>query len=292
MTDCADRLLLDRIEGYCDLVPRTDTVTHEVGAFTLFVSRGGPGSYDYYARPRLGLDRPVTAADVTAVLERQVELGVPRALEWVDETTPSLLSVAEASGLVVQRCPLLVLVGAPVASAVQVELQAELQVERQVERQAERQAEIRVMGADDPDLPGVHATVSVGFAHPGTAIGAAGLPERDAAVEAGVDGARRSSKQVAEGDSVVVGALVEGRGAVGGGTHRPRGDTTEVVGVGVLPAYRRRGVAGAVTAALSHQALEAGVTTVFCGAEDEAVARVYERVGFRRVGTACLGRVE
>ncbi len=276
MTDSADRLLLDRIEAYCDLVPRADTVTHEVGAFTLFVSRGGPGAYDYYARPRLGLDRLVTAAEVREVLNRQVGLGVPRALEWVDETTPSLRSAAEASGLVVQRCPLLVLVGTPPASAAQ----------------APSGMEIRVMGADDPDLPGVHATVSVGFAHPGTATGAAGLPERDAAAAAGADGARRSSQQVRSGDSVVVGALVEGRGAVGGGSHRPRGDTTEVVGVGVLPAYRRRGVAGAVTAALSHQALGAGVTTVFCGAEDDAVARVYERVGFRRVGTACLGRVE
>ncbi|MDQ2758101.1 MAG: GNAT family N-acetyltransferase, partial [Actinomycetota bacterium] len=84
----------------------------------------------------------------------------------------------------------------------------------------------------------------------------------------------------------------EGGGPVGGGSHRPRGGTTEVVGVGVLPTYRRRGLAGAVTAVLARQALEAGVTTVFCGAEDDAVARVYERVGFRRVGTACLGRPE
>jgi len=27
---------------------------------------------------------------------------------------------------------------------------------------------------------------------------------------------------------------------------------------------------------------------VFCSAQDDAVARVYEAVGFRRVGTACI----
>ncbi|MEO3937131.1 GNAT family N-acetyltransferase [Dermatophilaceae bacterium Soc4.6] len=272
LSDPTDGALLERIEGYCDLVPRADTVPQEVGAFTLFVSRGGPGAYDYYARPRLGLDRPVTAADVGAVLDRQVELGVPRALEWVDETTPSLLAAAEASGMVVERCPLLVLVGAPVTPPVE--------------------AQVRVLEADDPDLAGVLASISVGFGHPGTATGAVGSTERDAEAASRVHGASATASAVRAGRTVVVGALVAGVGAVGGGSHRPRGDTTEVVGVGVLPAYRRRGAAGAVTAALARTALDAGLTTVFCGAQDDAVAHVYERVGFRRVGTACIGRVE
>ncbi|MDQ2754985.1 MAG: hypothetical protein M3Y71_00195, partial [Actinomycetota bacterium] len=129
---CADRRLLARIEAYCDLVPRADTVAYALGPFTLFVSRGGPGAYDYYARPTLGLDRPVTVADVVAVLDRQDELGVPRALEWVDETSPSLLAAARGAGLVVQRCPLLVLVGAPVGPLVQ--------------------EQVRVLHADDPEL--------------------------------------------------------------------------------------------------------------------------------------------
>jgi hypothetical protein len=30
------------------------------------------------------------------------------------------------------------------------------------------------------------------------------------------------------------------------------------------------------------------VTTVFLTAQDDAVARVYQRVGFERVGTACV----
>jgi predicted GNAT family acetyltransferase len=60
----------------------------------------------------------------------------------------------------------------------------------------------------------------------------------------------------------------------------------EVVGVATLPVARRRGLGGAVAAALARAALGAGADTVFLSAQDDAVARVYERVGFRRVGTA------
>jgi predicted GNAT family acetyltransferase len=35
-------------------------------------------------------------------------------------------------------------------------------------------------------------------------------------------------------------------------------------------------------------ARERGVRTIFLSAQDDAVARVYERVGFVRVGTACI----
>jgi len=35
-----------------------------------------------------------------------------------------------------------------------------------------------------------------------------------------------------------------------------------------------------------------GVTTVFCSADDDDVARVYAAVGFRRVGTACIAEAD
>ena len=62
----------------------------------------------------------------------------------------------------------------------------------------------------------------------------------------------------------------------------------EIVGVGVLPAQRRRGIAGHLTWALARDAADAGVRTVFMSAGSDDVARIYGGVGFRRVGTACI----
>jgi len=61
-----------------------------------------------------------------------------------------------------------------------------------------------------------------------------------------------------------------------------------VVGVATLPVARRRGLGAAVAAGLAAHALGQGMATVFLSAQDDTVARVYERVGFRRVGTAGL----
>ena len=84
------------IERYYDTVPRVAATTEEIGPFTLFVATPEM-SWQFYARPRLGLTEDVTADDVRRVLARQDELGVPRAIEWVQETTPSLLdAVREA----------------------------------------------------------------------------------------------------------------------------------------------------------------------------------------------------
>ena len=111
----AERLAV--LERYYDAVPRPTGTTEEVGPFTLFLADEGTG-WQYYARPRLGLDTDVTPDDVRRVLARQAELGVPRALEWVDEVTPSLLpAVREAvSGPhELELCPLLVLPPGPAA---------------------------------------------------------------------------------------------------------------------------------------------------------------------------------
>ncbi len=71
--------------------------TEEVGPFTLFLADEG-NAWQFYARPRLGVTDEFTADDVRRLFERQVELGKPRNIEWVHETTPSLLTaVREAT---------------------------------------------------------------------------------------------------------------------------------------------------------------------------------------------------
>ena len=265
MTDHAD--LLARLERYYDDAPRAGADTEEHGPFTVFVSRGG---WPYYARPRLGHTGEITADDVSSVLDRLEELGVPRSIEWVHDTTPSLRAAARAAGVEVGDYPLLVLASEPV--------------------HRRSPATVRRLAGDDPELASVQAAVHVGFGQDDTRTGPASVAERDALV------AEQQTEHVAHllasGRSVLYGAFDPELGAVGGGSHNPRGDVTEIVGVGVLPAYRRRGLAAAITARLARHALDNGVRTVFCSAQDDAVAHVYESVGFRRVGTACVAEAE
>jgi ribosomal protein S18 acetylase RimI-like enzyme len=261
--------LLADLERYYDTAPRARCDTEEHGSLTLFVAHSG---FPYYARPRLGLAAEVTSADVTAVLERQRELDVPRAVEWVHDTTPSLLAAARAAGMTVEECPLLVLEQDP--------------------REPDPAAGVRIVEADDPELGLVRAAVNVGFGTAGTSIGTASVAERDEDAVARPEGAERIADLIRAGLSVLAGAFDPDAGPVGGGSHNPRGEVTEIVGVGVLPAYRRRGLAAAITALLARHALDHGVRTVFCSAQDDAVARVYESVGFRRVGTACVAEAD
>ena len=254
------------LERYYDVAPRSACDVEDHGSLTLFVRRGREG-WPYYARPTLGWTTDTGAEELTAVLDRQRELDLPRALEWVHETTPSLLATARSVGMTVEECPLLVLDGDPIVP---------------------KDSRVRLVPADDPDLARVRAAVDVGFGTPGTAVGESSTAARDASMAARPETGPRIAALIEAGLMVFAGAFDPAAGPVGGGSHNPRGDTTEIVGVAVLPAYRRRGLAAALTAVLARDAREHGARTVFCSAQDDDVARVYESVGFRRVGTACV----
>jgi ribosomal protein S18 acetylase RimI-like enzyme len=264
MTAMDDDLLV-RLERYYDEAPRANADTEEHGPFTIFVSHGG---WPYYARPRLGGTDDITPDEVTSVLARLEELGLPQAIEWVHETTPSLRAAAVAAGVEVGDYPLMVLGGDPVVRHSPVA--------------------VRRLASDDPGLAIVNAAVHVGFGQDDTQLGPASVAERDAQASEPGYNVDTLSAMIAAGRSVTFGAFDPALGAVGGGTHNPRADVTEIVGVAVLPAQRRRGIAGHLTWALAADAAEAGVRTVFISAGSDDVARVYEGVGFRRVGTACI----
>ncbi len=70
-----------------------------------------------------------------------------------------------------------------------------------------------------------------------------------------------------------------------GATTAPLDGFTELVGIATVPEYRRRGIAGTLTALLAADAFSRGVHTAFLTAADEDASRVYQRSGFFRVGT-------
>lgn len=278
MTDHMIDSMLSELERYYDAVPRVGGARAEdFGPLTLFVQEGE--GWQYYARPALGSSGPgasaaevadvADVADVERVLARQRELKVPESFEWVAETSPSLRAAVEAAGLHVHAHPLMVLDRAAV--------------------RAPAHPDVRLLGADDPLLTAAVTVPALAFADPGTAVGQAGPAELTAAM-AGPEAAERAAR--------VSGMLTSGRTAIAAavrdgvvlcsGQYNPVGDVAEVVGVGTLPSARRQGLALGVTAALVAEALERGARTVFLSAGDEDVARVYERIGFRRVATALI----
>jgi ribosomal protein S18 acetylase RimI-like enzyme len=255
--------LLDRIDAYCDAVPRTAARAEAHGSLTLFIN-DGPG-WPFYARPTRGT-AAVTPTAVDRVRARQRELGIPEAFEWIAEVTPSLAPAASATGLAVTDHPLLALKPAAL---------------RPVPRSAG--VELRLVGPDD-DLATITAVAQVGFAHPGTAtgpVGAEALTQAAARRDPEALGFERA--RLASGLTVMAVALLDGQ-PVAVGSHQPVGPLTEVVGVATLPVWRRRGLGAAVTAFLVKDAGRRGAEAVFLSAGDDAVARVYERLGFRRIG--------
>ena len=255
--------LLGVIEAYYDAVPRADAVVEEIGPFTLFAKSGA--GFSYYARPALGALR-FSKFDVERVCARQRELGIPQAFEWIAETTPPLAAVLEAVGLDVSRHPLMVL-DAP--GSYQVPLGVEIR-----------------LAAESDDFALLRAIAHVAFGAPGTRVGSAGVDARDAVVEHDAESVAFQLHRLRTGRTITAIALV-GAEPVGLGSHQPVGGVTEVVGVAVLPVFRRRGIATALTGFLIDDSLKRGMKTVFLSAGDADVARVYERIGFREIATAC-----
>ena len=246
---------LTGIETYYDAVPRPVATVEEVGPLTLFLADPRTG-WQFYARPRLGVECEVTPDDVRRVLARQAELGVPRALEWIDEVTPSLLPAVRAavSGPhQLELCPLLVLPdGAQLPGTT---------------------GATRVLAADDPDLPLVVGAVSAGFG------GRDEVVARDPGLRA---------ELIGRGLLVMVAAYDESGALVGGGSAAPRGDTAELMGIAVVPPARRRGLGAATTAALVTACRASGVRTVFLSAASDEAGAVYRALGFEHRGRACI----
>ena len=260
--------VIERIDAFCDAVPRRRARADEHGPLVLFVPTG-PG-WPYYARPRRGSRPPVTAADVRAVRARQRELIIPESFEWIEQVAPEMAAAATEAGLEVQTHPLMVLSTPPEAPAVPPGVA------------------VRVVAPEDTELDRIWAVPTVAFGHPGTAAGEAGLAERDK-IAADYDGGTIAMlRERLRSRYSVLAAAFGPDGPLAAGSCQTLDGVAEITGVGVLPSSRRQGLGAGVTALLARDALDRGVETVFLSASDDAVARIYARIGFREIGTAMI----
>jgi ribosomal protein S18 acetylase RimI-like enzyme len=260
--------VIERIDAFCDAVPRHRARADEHGPLVLFVPTGS--GWPYYARPRRGSRPPVTAADVRLIRARQRELIIPESFEWIEQVAPEMAAAATESGLEVQNHPLMVLSAPPKAPVLPPGVT------------------VRAIVPEDAELDRIWAVPAVAFGHPGTAAGEAGLAERDK-IAADHDGGTIAMlrERLRSGYSVLAAAFGPD-GPLAAGSCQTVDGVAEITGVGVLPSSRRQGLGAAVTALLARDALDRGVETVFLSASDHAVARIYARIGFREIGTAMI----
>ncbi len=127
----------------------------------------------------------------------------------------------------------------------------------------------------------------VGFGFPGTSPGSPGPAQRDAATEA-IDPEilAVSARDLRAGRKAEAVFTDPATGIVARGAFQSALGAAEIVGVATLPSARHRGFGAAVSALLAREAMTRGHDIVFLSAASEDVARVYGRIGFRRIGTA------
>jgi ribosomal protein S18 acetylase RimI-like enzyme len=256
---------LAAIERYYDSVPRPMADAVEVGPFTLFLPHPTT-DWQFYARPRLRLSEDINESDIHTLLAKQLELGRPRNLEWVDETTPSLLpavrralGTAASAGVAVElaECPLLVLPSDT----------------RTEDPGGKPDPRVKVVAPDDTDLGWVIGAVHAGFE------GSDDVVERPL---------RNYPELIEQGHLVMVAAYDEEGRVAGGGSAAPRGDAAELMGIGVPPFARRRGLGSAITRALIRAVRARGIGTILLSAGSDDAASIYRQIGFVDVGTACI----
>jgi GNAT superfamily N-acetyltransferase len=104
--------------------------------------------------------------------------------------------------------------------------------------------------------------------------------------EATEDDVQRLLRNVASGGSVLLAFEKESGAPAGAGLFSPPASgVTEIAAVGVLPLFRRRGIARALTARLTQHAFEKGIAWPFLMAASEPEERIYSRVGFTTMAT-------
>ncbi|GAA3273896.1 GNAT family N-acetyltransferase [Dactylosporangium vinaceum] len=220
----------------------------ETGPFVLGLDHGTDSPHINYATPVPGAE--ITAADVDALVAAFG--GRPPRLEYVTTCAPTLERLLLDAGFAVEArneylvCTPATFIAQPVPAGFEL-----------------------FVPDTDAEIAGVIGVQHEAFGSPG------------AASPADVDRQRRARDRGA----VFTGArTADGRYAGGGGTVVPSDGICEIAGIAVAAPHRRRGLAGAITAAVTERLFERGIEVAWLEAGGDDSWRVYERVGFRPAG--------
>lgn len=258
--------LESKVNGFLHANAAGRKVNEECGPFHIGFDADTDLVYLNYAVPAPGA--APTPSDIAALVEAFEARGrVPR-LEFAPGGAPMVEPALMAAGFSVQeRLPFMVVgagelvpasVSAPVSALDGVEVLA------------------LSASSTDEELYGVCLAQAEAFSDLDS--------ERDLA---GAVAGMRS--QLENGGGVVLargaaGTAEAGEPMGGGSFSIPRAGTTEVGGIGVREAFRRRGIGAAVTRALTQEAFDRGVECVWLTPAGPDQERLYGTVGFRSLG--------
>ncbi|WHX21178.1 GNAT family N-acetyltransferase [Streptomyces malaysiensis subsp. malaysiensis] len=230
---------------------RRRPVLVETGGFVAGFDPGTTSPYINYATPLPGA-RP-TARDVIELIEAFRVRDLKPRLEFAPDAAPAVEPALRAAGFTVEAVHAY-LVCTPEGLAIP---------------QGAAALPVAVPSTDE-DYLAIDATLSEAFA---------------GEFAASPEGASRL-RRVQEHGGAVRFVRAPDEGCAGGATcSAPAVGTAELAGVGTRPAYRGRGIAAAVTAALTETMFARGARSVWLEYSGEGSRRVYERVGYQPRGT-------
>jgi ribosomal protein S18 acetylase RimI-like enzyme len=241
---------LHRIQSYLRVAAPRGRDHAQIGPFLATFARDSENPYLNYAIP--DDDAVPSPADVEALVDAYRERDRKPRLEYIPSIAPVVESTLVAAGFEVEaRTPLMIYA--------------------------------RARNASLPEPAGIEllSPISEDELRDTAAVQWEAYEERGPVPQHAVDGLRRTLEA---GGVVVLARDRQTREPAGAGLCTgPYDDTTELAAVGVRKAFRRRGIASAMTRWLTNQAVAKGVANVFLMAEGPAEARMYSRAGFEEI---------
>jgi ribosomal protein S18 acetylase RimI-like enzyme len=239
--------LIERLQQFLRLSATNGNIVVPVPPFTAFFNEADSLKFFNYAVP--DGDVEPSAEDIARLRAAFHEHERLPRLEWVEECAPRVAAVLAREGMAQElRAPLM---GCTPGTLVHAGADV---------------PELTISPVGDADLWDVKNVQRPAFGQPPVA------PDEDPGDPRARGGgsvlARSAGEPVAAATWT---AVIDG--------------VSEVAGVATAERWRRRGLAGAVTAAAAREAFEAGAELCVISPGGDEAQRVYERAGFRRIAT-------